>query len=63
MCFCGRFADKVGEFSKELIHCITSLTLIEDMCSTALFEGSETRDRIDILAVENVNAVEAEDVL
>lgn len=47
----------------ELIHCVTTLTLIDDMCGAAFLERGEAGDGIDIVLVEDVDAVKTKDVL
>ena len=57
------FADEVGEFGQELVHGVTTLTLVEDVGGTTLLEGSKTRDGVDIFAVEHVDTVQTKDIL
>lgn len=61
--FSGGFTNEVGELGKELVHGVTTLALVEDVGCTTLLEGGETRDRVDVFAVKDVDAVEAENVL
>lgn len=59
----GRFTDEVGEFGQELVHGVTTLTLVEDVGGTTLLEGGETRDRVNVFAVEHIDTVQTKDVL
>lgn len=61
--FSGGFANEVSKLGKELVHSVTTLALVEDVGCTTLLEGGETRDRVNVFAVEDVDAVKAEDVL
>lgn len=51
------------ELGHELIHCITTLTLINDMCGAAFLERGEAGNRIDIVLIEDVDAMETKSVL
>jgi F420-0:gamma-glutamyl ligase len=60
----GRRAfSKMTKLGHELIHCVTTLTFIDNMCGAAFLERGEAGDRIDIVLVEDVDAVETKDIL